>query len=96
MLNGFPVTRIKPLQSLRQLQSDAANDMLDVERMQMVAEALLEHYRQSADAAAFDNPLESPNMLAQFAVLLAGITLATLSSRVLEETLFDVIPAPHS
>ena len=84
------------LQFLRQLQSDATNDMLDVERVQTVTEALLEHYRQSADAAAFDNPLEGPNMLAQFAALHASVTLATISSRDLEETLFDVIPAKVS
>ena len=84
------------LRSLRQLQSDAANDTLDIERVQPLTEALLEHYRQSADAAAFDNPLEGPNMLAQFAALHAGVTLATLSSRDLEETLFDVIPAKVS
>lgn len=84
------------LQSLRQLQSDAANDTLDIERVQPVTNALLEHFRQSADAARFDNPLEGPNMLAQFAALHAGVTLATLSSRDLEETLFDVIPAKVS
>lgn len=84
------------LQSLKQLQSDAADDALDIERVQPITEALLKHYEQSADAAGFDNPLEGPNMLAQFSALHAGVTLATLSSRDLEETLFNVIPAKVS
>lgn len=84
------------LQRLRALQQEAPDGMLDVEQVQLVTEALLEHYRLTADAAAFDNPLEGPHMLAKFAALHAGVTLATLSSRDLEETLFDVIPAKVS
>ncbi len=84
------------LQTLSQLQREAASDTLDIERVQPITEALLEHYEQSADAARFDNPLEGPNMLAQFAALHCGVTVATLDSRDLEETLFDVIPAKVS
>jgi len=84
------------LKSLQQLQSDAAYDSLDIERVLQITHALFDHYYQSADAAAFDHPLEGPDMLAQFAAEHAGVTLATLSSRDLEQTLFNVIPAKVS
>lgn len=84
------------LQALRQLQSETSNERLDIEQVQLATEALFEHYRQSANAAAFDDPLEGPSMLARFAALHASVTIATLSSRDLEETLFDVIPTKVS
>jgi len=84
------------LRRLKQLQDDAANDMLDIESVQLVTEALLEHYRLTPDAALFEDPLEGPGMLAQFLARYCGVTLATLSCRDLEEVLFDVIPAKVS
>ncbi len=56
-----------------------------------MTEALLEHFRQSAEAAEFKHPLEGPELLAELAAEYLDVTLVSLKSRDLEELLFDYV-----
>ncbi|MFK8081862.1 MAG: hypothetical protein AB8B97_16370 [Granulosicoccus sp.] len=84
------------LQSMRQLQKDAAVEQLNVKQVKACTDALLTHFRQSAEAAAFNNPLQGPELLAQIATRHASVTLVTVDTCDLERILFEYLPANKS
>lgn len=82
--------------ALRQLQHEAREHPLDVEAVQAVTQALFEHYAGSPEAAAFDQPLEGPEIFGQCAALHHGRTLIALGEGHLDAVLFKTLPAKVS
>lgn len=84
------------LQTLGELQEDVRNDTLDLDAVQNTTEALFDCYRDSPEAAAFEHPLEGPELIAQFAALYHGLTIIALHGGPLDDVLFETIPAKVS
>jgi len=85
------------LGAMASLQKEAAADgELDLDAAQALTGAVLSRFELSADAEAFEFPLEGAGMLLEFAATQLGHTLHAFDDRDLEELLFDIIPAKVS
>ena len=80
------------IDALHELKAHAAKDELDVDEAQRLTEALFERFRESVEAAPFENPLQGPELLARTAALQLDTTLPALTGQELDEALLEIVP----